>query len=397
MINSALLLSLGISALLWASASGQDAQKNLRYPLSQDEIAEGWICLFNGQDLFGWRAESAVDWTVRDQTVGASRGERGLLRTTSQFDSFELRLEFTAGPETNSGVFIHTSPQPTDPTIDCYEINIVAPDRHEFTTGSIVGRAKAKRVVPLEVDIWHTMRIVAGDGTIAVEIDGETTCEYRDAKPLGRGFIGLQYNGGPVSFRNIRLRPLGQDNLFPVDPLESVWDLTQLLEARARVNDQGWLELTGGRGQIESRRTYDDFVMTVIARTPENVNSGIFFRCIPGEVMNGYECQIDHRADEQGRPIDCGTGGIFRRQDARRVLSKPNEWFVLTIAANGPHLATWVNGMQVTEWRDEREADPNPRRGRRLERGTIALQGHDPTTFVEFAKIQIRSLDPRQR
>ena len=95
------------------------------------------------------------------------------------------------------------------------------------------------------------------------------------------------------------------------------------------------------------------------------------------------------------QPEDCGTGGIFRRQDARRVVADDEAWFHKTIIADGPHMAVWVNGYQVSDWTDDREPDPNPRRGLRTESGTIQIQGHDPTTNLSFRNLQIAEMAER--
>ena len=50
------------------------------------------------------------------------------------------------------------------------------------------------------------------------------------------------------------------------------------------------------------------------------------------------------------------------------------KWFYKTIVADGPHVAVWVNGYQVTDWTDTRPADPNPRKGLRAR----ARHDHDP-------------------
>ena len=124
------------------------------------------------------------------------------------------------------------------------------------------------------------------------------------------------------------------------------------------------------------------------------LNSGIFFRCIPGDKMMGYESQI-HNGMVDGdptKPVDCGTGGIFRRQNARRIVARDHEWFAKTIVADGPHMAVWVNGYQVSDWTDDRAANENPRRGLRLEPGTLQIQGHDPTTDLEFRKLRIAEI-----
>jgi hypothetical protein len=46
----------------------------------------------------------------------------------------------------------------------------------------------------------------------------------------------------------------------------------------------------------------------------------------------------------------------------------------------------------VTDWTDEREAHKNPRNGLRLEKGTLQIQGHDPTTDLSFRNLRAREL-----
>jgi len=153
----------------------------------------------------------------------------------------------------------------------------------------------------------------------------------------------------------------------------------------------GVLELTGGSGMVESVKEYGDFILQLEYFTEKGINSGVFFRCIPGETMNGYECQILNTPSDNDYNsfIGTDTGGIFRRQVGRNVGPKDGEWNYLTIAARGPDIATWVNGIQVTDWTDTRKEDNNPRNGKRLQPGTIQLQGHDPTTKILFRNFRI--------
>ena len=58
--------------------------------LSPEELAAGWILLFDGETLFGWKAASQTDWKVVDGEIRAAGGEVGLLHTTTQFADFEL-------------------------------------------------------------------------------------------------------------------------------------------------------------------------------------------------------------------------------------------------------------------------------------------------------------------
>jgi hypothetical protein len=115
--------------------------------LTDAELAEGWIALFDGQTLFGWQAQSKADWQVKDGAIFVSKGERGLLTTTVEFDNYVLKLDFRAAQAANSGVFLRTPAVVgmNDITTKCYELNIAPPD-NPFPTGSYVGRQKAAAV-----------------------------------------------------------------------------------------------------------------------------------------------------------------------------------------------------------------------------------------------------------
>ena len=56
-------------------------------------------------------------------------------------------------------------------------------------------------------------------------------------------------------------------------------------------------------------------------------------------------------------------------------------------------MAAWVNGVQVSSWYDDREADENPRKGRRTDPGTLMLQGHDPSTDALIRQFQVVAFD----
>ena len=92
--------------------------------------------------------------------------------------------------------------------------------------------------------------------------------------------------------------------------------------------------------------------------------------------------------------IDFGTGAIYRRVPARSQASKDGSWFSMTVAAHGRRMATWVNGIQQVDWTDNRPANPNPRQGFRAAQGAFSLQGHDPTTNIDFRSLDIQVLDP---
>ena len=67
---------------------------------------------------------------------------------------------------------------------------------------------------------------------------------------------------------------------------------------------------------------------------------------------------------------------------------------MMTVAARGRHLATWVNGVQVVDWTDNRPLAANAREGCYLKQGPISIQGHDPTTDLSFRNLRIAELPP---
>jgi hypothetical protein len=384
-----------------ADAQAADAQavpEPFAPPVTAAELAEGWIALFDGQTLFGWQAASQANWQVADGAITVSEGEPGLLCTGVPWGDYELRLEFRLAPGTNSGVFLHTLPKPVDPKVDCYELNIAEPAVSPFPTGSFVGRAKgAEAAGAAKPDEWHAYDIRVEGGRFEVRLDGALALEYTDANPLRRGLIGLQLNKGAAAFRKIRLKPLGLASLFNGRDLAG-WTQPPQSKSQSSVTPDGELSLRNGKGYLESTARFGDFVARLECKTlAPGLNSGLFFRCIPGQEMNGYESQIHNRckAGDRAQPADCGTGGIFRRVHARLVAADDLAWFTKTLNVAGPTVAVWVNGYQVTQWTDERPKDENPRKGLRLEAGTLQLQGHDPTTDLLFRNFSAVELPAR--
>lgn len=356
--------------------------------LTSQELAEGWIALFDGETLYGWEPTSKADWKVVDGTITVSEGEKGLLATTTEWGNYVFKCDFKAPLSTNSGIFLRTPLKPTDPAKDCYELNIAGPDVSPFSNGGFVNRAKATKFV--DASDWRTYEVTADAGHFVVKIDGETVLDYTDPTPVGRGRIGLQLNSGPVAFRNIKLRPLGLKSLFNGKDLTG-WRSHPESKSIFTVAADGTMNVKNGRGQLETEAQFGDFVMQLECfSNGKALNSGVFFRSIPTELTNGYECQIQNgfKDGDRTKPADCGTGGFYRRQDARKVMADDFTWFPMTLVADGPHMAAWVNGVQVSDWIDTRPPNANPRQGLRTEPGTLILQGHDPTTDLSFRALR---------
>lgn len=363
--------------------------------LTPEEINDGWILLFDGETDFGWQAGSKANWRVAEGVISVSEGEKGLLATTSEFADYDLKVDFRAPAETNSGVFLRTPLVPTDPTKDCYELNIATEKVSPFPTGSFVGRRKATGA--FDTSTWRTFTVRAEKGHFTVAVDGQQVLDYTDPAPIGRGRIGLQFNSGKVEFRNVKLKPLGLEDIFNGRDLTG-WRVSPDKPSQFSVTPEGAIRVQNGPGQLESERQAADFVLQLeIYSGGKNLNSGIFFRSIPGEHWQGYESQVQngYLNGDRTKPVDCGTGGFYRRQNARKVVSNDFEWFKKTLVVSGDHMATWINGYQVSDWTDTRPPHENPRQGLRRQAGTFSIQGHDRTTDLSFRKLRLAEMPAR--
>jgi len=369
--------------------------------LSPKAHAAGWLLLFDGKTTYGWESVGEAKWEVTDGEIRTAGDKPGFLVTTSEFADFQLSVDFKAAAGTNSGVFIRTAREPKNPAKDCYEINIAAPGVSEYTTGSIVARQKPN-VPPVDEAVlkstdWVNMLITAEGNQITVEVGANKVVSYRDdsADALRRGRISLQANKGAVAFRNIKLRPRGL-NKIKLDKDLTGWKVFPGKMAEYSVTDKGELQVKNGPGMLEyTAAEFGDFVLSfeVLTKAP-HLNSGVFFRQIPGEFTQGYECQIQNQVKDgdPNQPFDCGTGGFYRRSNARFVNGRDLHWTRITLMVHGPHMAAWVNGVQVSDWTDERKPDENPRKGLRTKPGTLSIQGHDPTTDILFKEFEIVEL-----
>jgi hypothetical protein len=356
--------------------------------LPTEELGLGWIRLFDGQSMTGWRNEGNANWRVEDGVLVANTGNPGLLCTSVRFSDFELMLEYKGTDTTNSGVFLRTPAVPKDPAKDCYELNIAPPD-NPFPTGSLVSRVKvSEQIDEPESGEWHSLHALLDRDRIQVWVNGVPAADHTDTTGLTAGLIGLQFREGTIRFRNIMVRPI----TYAVLPAKDLKDFNEPAGSiKAELSEAGSLTMTGGKGHMELLQPHANFcVQTKVLTLAPNVNSGLFFRCIPGEDMNGYECQIHHGfKEDRRRAVDAGIGAIFRRKNAKAVLSDEGQPAFVTVVADGKRISTWVNGIQVVDFEDERAPNDNPRKGLRTEAGTIMLQAHDPECKVRFESLSI--------
>jgi hypothetical protein len=163
-----------------------------------------WTTLFDGNSLVAWTTTGDANWQLADGAVAADMGV-GFLVTRESYGDFDLEVEFFVSPDANSGVFLRCANPAKPGAATCYEVNIFDKRKDPtYRTGAIVGIAKPN--VQMDAgDRWNTYDIEAHGRHLVVKLNGQTTVDVEDDK-LATGPIGLQYAGGQVKFRSVRVR-----------------------------------------------------------------------------------------------------------------------------------------------------------------------------------------------
>ena len=203
----------------WLALAGLLAAAIAFWPAQQAPAqGAGWTALFDGKSIDNFNKVGDAIWRVEDGAIVSDKGN-GFLVTKDSYGDFQLRVEFWAGPDANSGVFIRaTDPQKITAT-NAYEVNIWD-DRPEkdYATGAIVGVAKVDPM-PKSVGQWNVYEITAKGDTFTVVLNGKKTVEGKDNKHA-KGLIALQHglgnkdaagvanDKGVIKFRKVEIKAL---------------------------------------------------------------------------------------------------------------------------------------------------------------------------------------------
>ncbi len=369
-----------LSLLLLAPILLQADEKPKPNTLTQKEIEEGWILLFDGETTFGWKVEGDVK--VQDGELRLGGTKKSSIITTAAFGVCEIRFDYFLNGKGSCSA---------------------GPEKRQFSED----REYMLHWVEMAVSVESNGKL----GGWYKNPTSDSAIVFASAVPGGglgvpkgqvSSFIPVPIRfdidgGGKLSLRSIRLKPTKATSLFNAKDLSGwkVFDDPKRSKSQWTVTKEGWLNVKNGPGDLQTEKKFDDFILQLeCISNGKALNSGIFFRCMPDQYQNGYEAQIQNgfKDNDRTKPADFGTGAIYRRIAARKVVPNDNEWFTMTVLAHGKHFATWVNGYQTVDWTDDRKENENPRNGYRAAAGHISIQGHDPTTDLSFRNIRIAEL-----
>lgn len=411
----------------------------------------GFVPLFNGRDLAGWRGGITFDvrmlqampsdqrsaqiarwteamraqWRVENgELINDGQGLGYLATTEKNFADIELLLEYKIAAHSDFGVYLRGCPQVqirdqtnqrelgngTDKSSGGLWTNsagtigsnlLVLADNPPSQWNHLRVRQLGSRIV-----VWRNGRLVASNAIMGNVFDRKLP-----VPPIGP--IQLAANHGKIQCRNIFIRevpsaeanrllrgrgPKGFQAVFNGRDFEGWAGPIDNYEVR-----NGAIVCKPGKGgTIFTKEEYTNFTVRLEFKLPPGGNNGLAIR-YPGSGDTAYagmcECQVldDHYEQATGQTIDPrqAHGSAYGMVAAQRGYQRPiGEWNYEEVTVTGSTIKVELNGTEILDADlgavTEFMAD-SKHPGRTRASGHFGFAGHnDP---VMFRNISIKRLD----
>ncbi|MCU0797873.1 MAG: DUF1080 domain-containing protein [Akkermansiaceae bacterium] len=213
--------------------------------LSPEEKEEGFVLLFDGKSLDGWRTykqeKAKEQWKVVDGAITLTAGGGGDLITAGSYSDFDFRWDWKIAENGNSGVMWRVAETDGPPYLTGPEYQLLdsfdKPNHkyaHELppgnVAGSLYGLVPGKPDWSKPIGQWNESRLVVQGSKFTLYLNGQLTAEVDTASDEWKamlakskfakwerfakeatGHLCLQDHGDVVSFRNLRIKPLKAD------------------------------------------------------------------------------------------------------------------------------------------------------------------------------------------
>ena len=405
----------------------------------------GFVSLFNGKDLTGWKglvsnpiargkmskAELATaqqkvnesiqkDWIIKDGLL-LFTGHGDNLCTEKKYGDMEMYVDWKTTEKGDAGIYLRGTPQ----------VQIWDTSRREV--GAQVGSgglynnqkniSKPLLVADNKIGEWNTFHIIMRGDKVTVYLNGILVTDnislenYWDRKlPLfTKEQIELQAHGTYVAYRNIYLRELPNESstITQLTESEKQEGFVQLFDGTNFDNwvgnKAGYLLKNGvievnpeakGGGNLYTKEEFSDFIYRFEFQLTPGANNGIGIRApLEGDAAYvGMEIQVldsEHPIYANLKPYQY-HGSVYGVLPAKRGFLKPTgEWNQEEIMIQGSKIKVTLNGTVITE-ADLKEAtkngtvDHNEHPGLKNTTGHIGFLGHGDV--VRFKNMRIKKL-----
>jgi hypothetical protein len=237
-----------ISSMVLLNCKSKTAGPN---QLTQAEIDEGWVLLFDGETSTGWRGVNKetfpeTGWNIVDGSLqclksgqGEAGGQGGDIIYDKVFSNFHLKLEWMIDTGGNSGIFyLGQEIEGQEIWKTAPEMQVLDNERHPDAilgkdgnrqSGSLYDLVPAVPQNAKGVMEWNSAEILVYNGTIVHKQNGEAVVEthlwtddwnelvagskFPELNPdwanvAKEGYIGVQDHGDNVWYRNIKIKEL---------------------------------------------------------------------------------------------------------------------------------------------------------------------------------------------
>jgi hypothetical protein len=197
--------------------------------LAGDDAEEGFVSLFDGKSLEGWKSteENQDAWKVVEGSIVAN-GERSHLfydGDQQPLKNFHFKAEVMTTEGSNSGIYFHTKYQPEGWPKYGYEcqVNISQGDPKKTSSLYAVENVDEDTIkkAGLKDGEWYTQEIIVDGRHVQLIVNGKVMVDYMEPegkeaesgdfeRRLGEGTFALQAHdpGSTAMFRNLRVKPL---------------------------------------------------------------------------------------------------------------------------------------------------------------------------------------------
>jgi 3-keto-disaccharide hydrolase len=197
----------------------------LALPALAADSKDGWVSLFDGKSLEGWKAnENPQTFSVKDGEI-VVKGPRGHLFYVGpvgdhNFKNFEFKADINARPSANSGVYFHTVFQESGWPAKGYEVQVNNTHSDPKKTAGLYG-IKDNFTAPAKDNEWFTMVIKVQGKHIVTKVNDKVITDYTEEENAQRtgefknrlvssGTFALQGHdpGSEVHYKNIAVKIL---------------------------------------------------------------------------------------------------------------------------------------------------------------------------------------------
>ncbi|CEA16190.1 hypothetical protein ING2E5B_1442 [Fermentimonas caenicola] len=415
--------------------------------LSENPTEGGFVSLFNGKNLDGWKGlvanpivrakmsakelaaaqvkadqQMAMDWKVEDGMIIFDGKGYDNLCTEKQYGDFEMLVDWKLypGAEPDAGIYLRGTPQVQ--MWDTARVNVGAQVGSGGLYNNQVHMSKPLKLADQKVGEWNSFIIRMIGERVSVWLNGELVTDnvilenFWDRKqpifPIEQ--IELQAHGSKVAYRDIYIKEIPRPEPFVLSKEEEsegfkiLFDGTNLDEWTGNKVDytveSGNIVLypttTGSGGNLYTKDQFDNFVFRFEFMLTPGANNGLGIRTpMEGDAAYvGMELQIlDNDAPIYENLEEYQFhGSVYGVIPAKRGALKPlGEWNYQEVIADGDNIKITLNGTTILEG-NIREASKNGTLDGRDHPGLLNKTGHigflGHGSPVKFRNIRIKEL-----